>query len=192
MLSYDEAVECGLKANIVRTEHNCMEKSDAIDRLYKKRKEKDENYTHKQLGLELGLAEGSISDYYALQTLPDEIKERARNDSLLSVITMRSIARNKGSKEEKIKLYNARLEKAQKRNAKAAQIKEKEIYENNTSRKKRYLTQLENFGKRIKEFSNLYEHMVSNNKIKSDDSFIEARDRLKNEINKLLNSLEEK
>ena len=104
-----------------------MEKSDAIDRLYKKRKEKDENYTHKQLGLELGLAEGSISDYYALQTLPDEIKERARNDSLLSVITMRSIARNKGSKEEKIKLYNARLEKAQKRNAKAAQIKEKKF-----------------------------------------------------------------
>ena len=185
VLNYDEAVECGLKANIVRAEHNCMEKSDAIDRLYKKRQEKDKEYTRKQLGLELALSEGSISDYFVLQELPEEIKVRARNDALLSVITMRSIARSKRSKEEKIKLYNERLEKAQKRYAKSEEVNEKSP-EKNTVRKKRYVTQITNFSNRLKEFSKLYEGMINDNKIKADSSFIDASEVLKKEIRNFL------
>lgn len=191
VLNHDEAVECGLKANIVRAEHNCMEKSDAIDRLYKKRQEKDKEYTRKQLGLELALSEGSISDYFVLQELPEEIKVRARNDALLSVITMRSIARSKRSKEEKIKLYNERLEKAKKRYAKSEEVNEKSP-EKNTVRKKRYVTQITNFSNRLKEFSKLYEGMINDNKIKADSSFIEARGVLKKEISNFLELLDKK
>lgn len=191
VLNYDEAVECGLKANIVRAEHNCMEKSDAIDRLYKKRQEKDNEYTQKQLGLELGLSEGSISDYFTLQGLPEEIKKRARHDALLSVITMRSIARSKRSKEEKIKLYNERLEKAKERYAKSEE-KNKKSPEKSKPQKKRYVTQFENFGKRLKEFSELYEGMINDNNIKADSSFIEARGVLKTAIRDFLQLLDKK
>ena len=185
VLNYDEAVECGLKANIVRAEHNCMEKSDAIVRLYKKRQEKDSNYTWKELGIELGLSQGSISDYCTLQELPEEIKVRARHDALLSVITMRSIARSSSSKEEKIKTYNERLQKAKERYARS-EDKNKKSTKKSKPQKKRYVTQLENFGKRLKEFSKLYEGMINDNKIKADSSFIDASEVLKKEIRNFL------
>jgi ParB family chromosome partitioning protein len=82
--------EIALVENVLRQDLTPVEEAEALDRLMK-----EESYTQEKLGVIIGKARSTVNEMLSLNRLPQEIRDKCRNDPQVSRKTLIAIARKK-------------------------------------------------------------------------------------------------